>query len=72
MSGLLLTTEAVIADAPEKEKAPTMPPGGGMEWIYFSKNWFPQADVVIESIFNQAYQITFDSNHTLTGEFSYF
>jgi chaperonin GroEL len=30
ISGLLLTTEAVIADAPEKEKAPAMPPGGGM------------------------------------------
>ena len=30
ISGLLLTTEVVIADAPEKEKAPAMPPGGGM------------------------------------------
>jgi len=30
ISGLLLTTEAVIADLPEKEKAPAMPPGGGM------------------------------------------
>ena len=30
ISGLLLTTEAVIADAPEKEKAPAMPLGGGM------------------------------------------
>ena len=29
ISGLLLTTEAVISDAPEKEKAPAMPPGGG-------------------------------------------
>ena len=30
ISGLLLTTEVTIADAPEKEKAPAMPPGGGM------------------------------------------
>jgi len=29
ISGLLLTTAAVIADAPEKEKGPAMPPGGG-------------------------------------------
>jgi chaperonin GroEL len=29
ISGLLLTTEAVIAELPEKEKAPAMPPGGG-------------------------------------------
>jgi chaperonin GroEL len=28
ISGLLLTTEAVITEAPEKEKAPAMPPGG--------------------------------------------
>lgn len=31
ISGLLLTTEALITEAPEKEKpAPAMPPGGGM------------------------------------------
>lgn len=29
VSGLLLTTEAVIAEKPEDEKAPMMPPGGG-------------------------------------------
>ncbi len=29
ISGLLLTTEACITDVPEKEKAPSMPPGGG-------------------------------------------
>ncbi|MDR1146416.1 MAG: chaperonin GroEL [Verrucomicrobiales bacterium] len=29
ISGLLLTTEAIVTDAPEKEKAPAMPPGGG-------------------------------------------
>ena len=28
ISGLLLTTEALITEAPEKEKAPAMPPGG--------------------------------------------
>jgi chaperonin GroEL len=27
---LLLTTEAMIADIPEEDKAPAMPPGGGM------------------------------------------
>ena len=30
ISGLLLTTEAVVAELPEKDKAPQMPPGGGM------------------------------------------
>ena len=30
ISGLLLTTEVLISDAPEKEKAPAMPAGGGM------------------------------------------
>ncbi len=29
IAGLLLTTEAIITDAPEKDKAPAMPPGGG-------------------------------------------
>jgi chaperonin GroEL len=29
VASLLLTTEAVICDKPEKEKAPSMPPGGG-------------------------------------------
>ena len=29
IAGLFLTTEAVIAEKPEKEKAPAMPPGGG-------------------------------------------
>ena len=34
ISGLLLTTEAVITEVPEKEKAPAMPPGGmgGMDY----------------------------------------
>ena len=30
ISGLLLTTECLITEIPEKEKAPAMPPGGGM------------------------------------------
>jgi chaperonin GroEL len=29
ISGLLLTTECLITEIPEKEKAPAMPPGGG-------------------------------------------
>ncbi len=29
IAGLLLTTEALITEIPEKEKAPAMPPGGG-------------------------------------------
>ena len=29
IAGLLLTTECIITDIPEKEKAPAMPPGGG-------------------------------------------
>jgi chaperonin GroEL len=32
IAGLLLTTEAVVAEIPEKKPAgPSMPPGGGME-----------------------------------------
>src|SRR6202048_4385029 len=30
IAGLLLTTEALVTEIPEKEKAPAMPPGGGM------------------------------------------
>src|SRR5205085_1072932 len=30
IASLLLTTEAMIADIPEEDKAPAMPPGGGM------------------------------------------
>ena len=29
IAGLLLTTEALVTEVPEKEKAPAMPPGGG-------------------------------------------
>jgi chaperonin GroEL len=32
IAGLLLTTEAIISDIPEREKAPPMPPGGGMDY----------------------------------------
>jgi chaperonin GroEL len=31
ISSLLLTTEAIVAEIPEKKKEPAMPPGGGME-----------------------------------------
>jgi chaperonin GroEL len=31
IAGLLLTTEAVVAEIPEKKAAPAMPPGGGMD-----------------------------------------
>jgi len=31
---MVLVTEALVADIPEKEKAPPMPPGGGMEGMY--------------------------------------
>jgi chaperonin GroEL len=34
ISGLLLTTEALVADKPEEEKAPPVPPGGGMGGMY--------------------------------------
>jgi chaperonin GroEL len=29
---MILTTEALISDLPEKEKAPAMPGGGGMDY----------------------------------------
>ncbi|MDE3103462.1 MAG: chaperonin GroEL [Chloroflexota bacterium] len=32
IAGMILTTEALITDIPEKEKAPAMPPGGGMDY----------------------------------------
>ena len=34
VSGLLLTTEATIVEKPKEEKAPPMPPGGGMGDMY--------------------------------------
>jgi chaperonin GroEL len=30
IGGLLITTEAIVTEKPEKEKMPAMPPGGGM------------------------------------------
>ncbi len=32
IASMILTTEALVTDIPEKEKAPPMPPGGGMEY----------------------------------------
>jgi chaperonin GroEL len=32
IASMILTTEALITDIPEKEKAPAMPPGGGMDY----------------------------------------
>ena len=34
IAAMVLTTEALVADIPEKEKMPPMPPGGGMEGMY--------------------------------------
>jgi len=30
IAGLLVTTEAMVAEKPEKKATPAMPPGGGM------------------------------------------
>jgi chaperonin GroEL len=30
IAGLLITTEAMVAEIPDKQAAPAMPPGGGM------------------------------------------
>jgi chaperonin GroEL len=32
IAAMILTTEALVTDVPEKEKAPAMPPGGGMDY----------------------------------------
>ena len=32
IASMILTTEALITDVPEKDKAPMMPPGGGMDF----------------------------------------
>jgi chaperonin GroEL len=29
---MMLTTDVLITDVPEKDKAPAMPPGGGMDY----------------------------------------
>ena len=31
---MVLITESLVTDIPEKEKMPAMPPGGGMEGMY--------------------------------------
>jgi len=32
VAGLLVTTEAMVAERPKKESAPAMPAGGGMDF----------------------------------------
>ena len=32
IAAMILTTEALVTDVPEKEKPPAMPPGGGMDY----------------------------------------
>jgi chaperonin GroEL len=32
VAGLILTTDAMVAELPKEEKAPTPPPGGGMDY----------------------------------------
>jgi len=32
IAAMILTTEALITDIPEKKEAPQMPPGGGMDY----------------------------------------
>ena len=32
VAGLILTTDAMVAELPKEEKAPAMPPGGGMDY----------------------------------------
>ncbi len=34
IAGMVLVTESLVTDIPEKEKMPAMPPGGGMEGMY--------------------------------------
>ena len=34
IAAMVLTTESLVTDIPEKEKMPPMPPGGGMEGMY--------------------------------------
>ena len=34
IAAMVLITESLVTDIPEKEKAPPMPPGGGMEGMY--------------------------------------
>jgi chaperonin GroEL len=34
IAAMVLITESLVTDIPEKEQAPGMPPGGGMEGMY--------------------------------------
>ena len=34
IAAMLLISESLVTDIPEKEKGPAMPPGGGMEGMY--------------------------------------
>jgi chaperonin GroEL len=34
VAGLLLTTDALVSEIPEKKKGPAGPPGGGMDDMY--------------------------------------
>jgi chaperonin GroEL len=34
IAAMVLITESLVSDIPEKEKMPAMPPGGGMEGMY--------------------------------------
>jgi len=34
IAAMVLITESLVTDIPEKEKMPAMPPGGGMEGMY--------------------------------------
>ena len=34
IAAMVLITESLVSDIPEKEKMPPMPPGGGMEGMY--------------------------------------
>ena len=34
VAAMVLITESLVTDIPEKEKMPAMPPGGGMEGMY--------------------------------------
>jgi len=34
IAAMVLITESLVTDIPEKEKMPPMPPGGGMEGMY--------------------------------------
>ncbi len=64
VSGLMLTTEAMIAEKPEKKKEPAMPPGGmpgGMSEMEF----YPGSAVVIRAINDGSYQERLENMETM-------